>query len=246
MSMLGYAILTCLGLLFIIIVPLAGCCVFCCRCCCGKCGGRLHHMERKGARCRRNCYGTSLTVLCTVMLCRRSPGLHLQPAVRNAMDPKRPDYVFLQATKSLGLAAAELSAAPDRARNDSGRVRTLTAAVVRPAVAGAARKFRDHLIARRGRGGQPAVGRLWPAGRRTPSKLAGSPRRPGQASERLLRDRLAVMKPGGDFDAAPAQCNSQLSSWLPVGDGVRLGQPASRSLSETEASLAGARGRGNW
>ncbi|PAA66055.1 hypothetical protein BOX15_Mlig010444g2 [Macrostomum lignano] len=274
MSMLGYAILTCLGLLFIIIVPLAGCCVFCCRCCCGKCGGRLHHMERKGARCRRNCYGTSLTVLCTVMLCGVVLAFISNQLFRNAMDPKRPDYVFLQATKSLGLAAAELSAAPDRARNDSGRVRTLTAAVVRPAVAGAARKFRDHLIARSGvrapldeaeaanrllaDSGRLAdeLRRNWPALRDDLDRhlngslndarqllrgggVGGCPIGADPNDCQLLRDRLAVMKPGGDFDAAPAQCNSQLSSWLPVGTESGSASRLSRSLSETEASLAG-------
>lgn len=38
---IGFAICFAIGLLFVIFLPLCGCCICCCRCCCGNCGGDL-------------------------------------------------------------------------------------------------------------------------------------------------------------------------------------------------------------
>ena len=43
---MGFAVLFAIGLLFVIFLPLCGCCICCCRCCCGNCGGDLKAVRK--------------------------------------------------------------------------------------------------------------------------------------------------------------------------------------------------------
>uniref|UniRef100_A0A4W4EYX8 Prominin 1 b n=1 Tax=Electrophorus electricus TaxID=8005 RepID=A0A4W4EYX8_ELEEL len=56
---LGFLVLVMLGVLFVLLMPLLGCCFCLCRCC-GNCGGELHQRHRKNADCWRSFHATSL------------------------------------------------------------------------------------------------------------------------------------------------------------------------------------------
>ncbi|GFO33245.1 prominin-1-a, partial [Plakobranchus ocellatus] len=65
--LVGYMVCACLGLLFIVGMPLAGL-IFCCCRLCGKCGARPKERESRRATCKRRSYCTVLFILNTVML----------------------------------------------------------------------------------------------------------------------------------------------------------------------------------
>ncbi|XP_035167812.1 prominin-1-A-like [Oxyura jamaicensis] len=59
---LGFLVCAAIGLLFIVLVPLVGCCFCCCRCC-GHCGGRMYQKQGRRMGCRRRAlYGSVLLV----------------------------------------------------------------------------------------------------------------------------------------------------------------------------------------
>uniref|UniRef100_A0A8B9DIF0 Uncharacterized protein n=1 Tax=Anser cygnoides TaxID=8845 RepID=A0A8B9DIF0_ANSCY len=59
---LGFLVCAAIGLLFIVLVPLVGCCFCCCRCC-GRCGGRMYQKQGRRTGCRRRAlYGSVLLV----------------------------------------------------------------------------------------------------------------------------------------------------------------------------------------
>ncbi|XP_036357939.1 prominin-1-A isoform X3 [Octopus sinensis] len=64
---IGYSICVAIGILFIILIPLIGCCLCCCRCC-NRCGGRHMKYDPKNARYKRRTYVTCLVILNTIIL----------------------------------------------------------------------------------------------------------------------------------------------------------------------------------
>ncbi|KAF7257893.1 hypothetical protein EG68_04937 [Paragonimus skrjabini miyazakii] len=66
-SYVGFGICVVLGLLFAILMPLAGL-VFCCARCCGKCGGRVQLMDSKKDPCKRTAYTICVLLIVTVQL----------------------------------------------------------------------------------------------------------------------------------------------------------------------------------
>ncbi|PAA86283.1 hypothetical protein BOX15_Mlig010350g1 [Macrostomum lignano] len=133
-SMLGYAILISIGILFIVGFVLSGCVLFCCRCCCGKCGGRLRPMEGKRAKCRRVVYGILLTLVTTLMLCGLVLAFISNQLAHNALDNARSDSAPRRFAQGLSGAAAELDAVPQRARNASAKVVGATLSKLNPTV----------------------------------------------------------------------------------------------------------------
>lgn len=56
---IGFLVCAALGLLFAVLLPVAG--LFFCMCrCCDNCGGEMHQRQRKNADCRRGLLGTLL------------------------------------------------------------------------------------------------------------------------------------------------------------------------------------------
>lgn len=56
---IGFLVCAAVGLLFTILMPIAG--LFFCMCrCCDNCGGEMHQRQRKNADCRRGLLGTLL------------------------------------------------------------------------------------------------------------------------------------------------------------------------------------------
>ncbi|KAM9379576.1 prominin-1-A-like [Phaethornis superciliosus] len=64
---LGFLVCVAIGLLFIIFVPLVGCCFCCCRCC-GNCGGRMYQKQSRGTGCRRRALWVSILLVSAVLL----------------------------------------------------------------------------------------------------------------------------------------------------------------------------------
>ncbi|XP_062436387.1 prominin-1-A-like [Rhea pennata] len=64
---LGFLVCAAIGLLFIILVPLAGCCFCCCRCC-GNCGGRMYQKQSRRSGCRRRALYASVLLVSTLLL----------------------------------------------------------------------------------------------------------------------------------------------------------------------------------
>ncbi|XP_076447520.1 prominin-1-A-like [Babylonia areolata] len=58
----GYALCIVIGLLFIIIFPIVGCCFCCCRCC-GNCGGKRIQHQGPNDQCKRVAFAISLSIL---------------------------------------------------------------------------------------------------------------------------------------------------------------------------------------
>ncbi|XP_019327238.1 PREDICTED: prominin-1-A [Aptenodytes forsteri] len=56
-----------IGLLFIILVPLVGCCFCCCRCC-GNCGGRMYQKQGRRMGCRRQALWASVLLVSALLL----------------------------------------------------------------------------------------------------------------------------------------------------------------------------------
>ncbi|KAM7103329.1 prominin-1-A-like [Ciconia maguari] len=64
---LGFLVCVAIGLLFIILVPLVGCCFCCCRCC-GNCGGRMYQKQGRRMGCRRRALWASVLLVSALLL----------------------------------------------------------------------------------------------------------------------------------------------------------------------------------
>ncbi|XP_056206823.1 prominin-1-A-like isoform X2 [Falco biarmicus] len=64
---LGFLVCMAIGLLFIILVPLVGCCFCCCRCC-GNCGGRMYQKQGQRMSWRRRVLWASLLLVSALLL----------------------------------------------------------------------------------------------------------------------------------------------------------------------------------
>uniref|UniRef100_A0A8C4TVT7 Prominin-1-A-like n=1 Tax=Falco tinnunculus TaxID=100819 RepID=A0A8C4TVT7_FALTI len=64
---LGFLVCVAIGLLFIILVPLVGCCFCCCRCC-GNCGGRMYQKQGQRMSWRRRVLWASLLLVSALLL----------------------------------------------------------------------------------------------------------------------------------------------------------------------------------
>ncbi|XP_074015173.1 prominin-1-A-like [Numenius arquata] len=64
---LGFLVCMAIGLLFIILVPLVGCCFCCCRCC-GNCGGRMYQKQGRHTGCRRRALWASVLLVSALLL----------------------------------------------------------------------------------------------------------------------------------------------------------------------------------
>ncbi|XP_009960317.1 PREDICTED: prominin-1-A-like, partial [Leptosomus discolor] len=64
---LGFLVCMAIGLLFIILVPLVGCCFCCCRCC-GNCGGRMYQKQGQQMGCRRWALWASVLLVSALLL----------------------------------------------------------------------------------------------------------------------------------------------------------------------------------
>nr|XP_025958637.1 prominin-2 [Dromaius novaehollandiae] len=64
---LGFLVCAAIGLLFILLVPLVGCCFCCCRCC-GRCGGRMHQEQGRRVGCRRRALWGGVLLLSALLL----------------------------------------------------------------------------------------------------------------------------------------------------------------------------------
>ncbi|XP_039240972.1 prominin-1-A-like [Pipra filicauda] len=64
---LGFLVCVAIGVLFIIFVPLVGCCFCCCRCC-GNCGGRMYQKQEPGMGCRRWALWVSVLLVTAFLL----------------------------------------------------------------------------------------------------------------------------------------------------------------------------------
>ncbi|XP_066047159.1 prominin-2-like isoform X2 [Chamaea fasciata] len=64
---LGFLICVAIGVVFIILVPLVGCCFCCCRCC-GNCGGRMYQKQGRRMRCRRRALCASVLLVSAFLL----------------------------------------------------------------------------------------------------------------------------------------------------------------------------------
>lgn len=64
---MGFLVCTAIGLLFIILVPLVGCCFCCCRCC-GNCGGRMYQKQDRRTGCRRQALWVSVLLVSALLL----------------------------------------------------------------------------------------------------------------------------------------------------------------------------------
>ncbi|KAM6130277.1 prominin-1-A-like [Phoenicopterus ruber ruber] len=64
---LGFLVCVAIGLLFVILVPLVGCCFCCCRCC-GNCGGRMYQKQGRRMGCRRRALWASVLLVSALLL----------------------------------------------------------------------------------------------------------------------------------------------------------------------------------
>ncbi|XP_074882324.1 prominin-1-A-like [Buteo buteo] len=64
---LGFLVCMAIGLLFIILVPLVGCCFCCCRCC-GNCGGRMYQKQGRRMGCRRRVLWAGVLLVSALLL----------------------------------------------------------------------------------------------------------------------------------------------------------------------------------
>lgn len=64
---LGFLVCVAIGLLFVVVVPLAGCCFCCCRCC-GRCGGRASQKQSRRTRSRRRVLYGAVLLLSALLL----------------------------------------------------------------------------------------------------------------------------------------------------------------------------------
>uniref|UniRef100_A0A8C9XVI1 Prominin 1a n=1 Tax=Sander lucioperca TaxID=283035 RepID=A0A8C9XVI1_SANLU len=83
---IGFLVCAAVGLLFAVLVPIAG--LFFCMCrCCDNCGGEMHQRQRKNADCRRGLLGTLLfatsLVITIGVLCAYAANQNLSSQVKN-------------------------------------------------------------------------------------------------------------------------------------------------------------------
>ncbi|XP_036932182.1 prominin-1-A isoform X3 [Acanthopagrus latus] len=83
---IGFLVCAAVGLLFAILMPIAG--LFFCMCrCCDNCGGEMHQRQRKNADCRRGLLGTllfSTSLVITIgVLCAYAANQNLSSQVKN-------------------------------------------------------------------------------------------------------------------------------------------------------------------
>ncbi|XP_074529577.1 prominin-1-A isoform X4 [Halichoeres trimaculatus] len=83
---IGFLVCAAVGVLFAILMPLAG--LFFCMCrCCDNCGGEMHQRQRKNADCRRGLLGTllfSTSLVITIgVLCAYAANQNLSSQVKN-------------------------------------------------------------------------------------------------------------------------------------------------------------------
>ncbi|KAL2302888.1 hypothetical protein Nmel_010341 [Mimus melanotis] len=64
---LGFLVCVAIGVLFVILVPLVGCCFCCCRCC-GNCGGRMYQKQSRRMGCRRRALWSSVLLVSSFLL----------------------------------------------------------------------------------------------------------------------------------------------------------------------------------
>lgn len=64
---LGFLVCMAIGLLFIVLVPLVGCCFCCCRCC-GNCGGHMYQKQGQQMGCRRRVLWASVLLVSALLL----------------------------------------------------------------------------------------------------------------------------------------------------------------------------------
>lgn len=64
---IGYSVCVAIGIIFIVLIPIIGCCLCCCRCC-NRCGGQHAKYDPKNARYKRRFYITMLVILNTIIL----------------------------------------------------------------------------------------------------------------------------------------------------------------------------------
>lgn len=68
----GFAVCVVVGVLFVIVMPICGCCYCCCRnyccCCCFKSCRKKPRQEKPSSKCRRVCYGTTVFVMSSFLL----------------------------------------------------------------------------------------------------------------------------------------------------------------------------------
>ncbi|XP_008825104.1 prominin-1 isoform X1 [Nannospalax galili] len=63
---IGVLVCVLLGLLFLVFMPLVGCCFCMCRCC-NRCGGEMYQRQKRNESCRRKYFALSLLVICMLM-----------------------------------------------------------------------------------------------------------------------------------------------------------------------------------
>ncbi|XP_053284357.1 prominin-1-A [Pleuronectes platessa] len=83
---IGFLVCAAVGLLFAVLIPLAG--LFFCMCrCCDNCGGEMHQRQRKNADCQRGLLGTllfSTSLVITIgVLCAYAANQNLSSQVKN-------------------------------------------------------------------------------------------------------------------------------------------------------------------
>uniref|UniRef100_H3A1N1 Prominin 2 n=1 Tax=Latimeria chalumnae TaxID=7897 RepID=H3A1N1_LATCH len=64
---IGFLVCAAIGVIFIVFMPLVGCCFSCCRCC-GRCGGRMFQEQTKSTSCKRMALVSSLFIITTIIL----------------------------------------------------------------------------------------------------------------------------------------------------------------------------------
>ncbi|XP_006872553.1 PREDICTED: prominin-1 [Chrysochloris asiatica] len=84
---IGFLVCATLGLLFVILMPLVGCCFCMCRCC-NNCGGEMHQRQKKNGPFLKKCLSISLLVICILIsigiICGFLANHHLRTRIRGA------------------------------------------------------------------------------------------------------------------------------------------------------------------
>ncbi|BFZ03403.1 hypothetical protein BsWGS_06442 [Bradybaena similaris] len=65
--LIGFSVCAAIGIVFIIVMPIAGLILCCCRLC-GRCGAKSEKSTSKRSKCKRRCYCTVLIILTTITL----------------------------------------------------------------------------------------------------------------------------------------------------------------------------------
>ncbi|XP_072196336.1 prominin-1-A-like isoform X1 [Excalfactoria chinensis] len=64
---LGFVVCVAIGLFFVVVVPVVGCCFCCCRCC-GRCGGRMSQKQDRWTRSRRRVLYSAVLLVSALVL----------------------------------------------------------------------------------------------------------------------------------------------------------------------------------